>query len=774
MKKFLLSIFIICFCVSAKAQLTGIVPNQAQQGQTGLNTTITGSGIFIQSSSPSGNLYDIYLQQGATTIYLFDWNNQWNYNVTVTDPNTVEVVGLNIPGGAPLGAYDLHVTTGDVLYPWMNQNFYTLPGAFTVSPPDGYVSGTVYNDINANGIQDGGELGLANQSLVINPGGYTVITDVNGDYSYGLFNGSYTVQWAAAPNYNYSVSTPAVLNFTINNNNSSGNDFGLETAITNIAINYSQIGTTAIPVITSDSLFSVAPSNVYLRKATSPYNYIFGTGTTVLDIANIYTLFAVPMTSSLIGSYDLYVVVSGITYKVPAAFTIILFVNGITGNVYFDTNGNGIMDTGELPVTNGQVQLTPGNLMAYSDNTGLYGFATANGNYTVQYVPKYYEVITSVPSYNVTVNNNVVSGNDFGVQVMPGFDSLSLAVSHWFLRCNWNHPIYITVANNGFGPVNGRMFFLKDPTMSYYSATPPADYVSGDTAYWNFSNLLPGHVLNITAVYSTPAAGITCNFHIIAEILDAGNNVTFTNQQDFTSLVSCSNDPNDKQVNPPGEQPAHYTLFSDDLYYTIRFQNTGTDTAFKVVILDTLDSNLDYSTFAFISSTHQVKTELNPANGALKFTFDNIFLPDSNVDEPGSHGEITYRIRTQAGLPAPTVVNNTAYIYFDLNTPVITNTAFNTMVYVIPVGIDEAAHANNAVVIYPNPLDASAVLSFENKSDDTYTLIISDVNGRKVMKQETTSDKISINKAALRSGLYFYQLYKSDHAVNYNGKFVIR
>ncbi|MBK7572907.1 MAG: hypothetical protein IPI10_15305 [Bacteroidetes bacterium] len=38
-------------------------------------------------------------------------------------------------------------------------------------------------------------------------------------------------------------------------------------------------------------------------------------------------------------------------------------------------------------------------------------------------------------------------------------------------------------------------------------------------------------------------------------------------------------------------------------------------------------------------------------DGALQFTFDNILLPDSNVDEPGSHGFVNYRISPKAGLP---------------------------------------------------------------------------------------------------------------------------
>src|SRR5678815_3973762 len=51
----------------------------------------------------------------------------------------------------------------------------------------------------------------------------------------------------------------------------------------------------------------------------------------------------------------------------------------------------------------------------------------------------------------------------------------------------------------------------------------------------------------------------------------------------------------------------------------------------------------------------------------------------SNIDEPNSHGGVVYRIMTDSLLPDPTEITNTAYIYFDYNSPVITNTTLNTI-----------------------------------------------------------------------------------------------
>ncbi|MCB0683880.1 MAG: hypothetical protein KDC32_23685, partial [Saprospiraceae bacterium] len=67
----------------------------------------------------------------------------------------------------------------------------------------------------------------------------------------------------------------------------------------------------------------------------------------------------------------------------------------------------------------------------------------------------------------------------------------------------------------------------------------------------------------------------------------------------FTAIDCQENvgafDPNDKQAFPYGYDSAHYIEAETELEYRIRFQNTGTDTAFNVLILDTLSAQLDLS-----------------------------------------------------------------------------------------------------------------------------------------------------------------------------------
>mgnify|MGYP000753557205 CR=1 FL=1 len=152
-----------------------------------------------------------------------------------------------------------------------------------------------------------------------------------------------------------------------------------------------------------------------------------------------------------------------------------------------------------------------------------------------------------------------------------------------------------------------------------------------------------------------------------------------TYDQDCSEVVaSC--DPNDKTAVPTGYDDQHLIRANETIEYKIRFQNTGTDTAFQVVIVDTLSPLLDARTLETGASSHPYHLEIYPG-GILHFVFRPIALPDSNVNEIASHGYVKFRIGQQPDLADGTVIENTAAIYFDQNNPVFTNTAFHTIGY---------------------------------------------------------------------------------------------
>ncbi|MEX1001189.1 MAG: T9SS type A sorting domain-containing protein [Crocinitomicaceae bacterium] len=141
----------------------------------------------------------------------------------------------------------------------------------------------------------------------------------------------------------------------------------------------------------------------------------------------------------------------------------------------------------------------------------------------------------------------------------------------------------------------------------------------------------------------------------------------------YCGVVTGSYDPNDKTGYPLGVGNDHLIEPNGKMDYVIRFQNTGTDTAFTVVIRDTLNADLDIFSVQSGVASHQYTFKMYGPR-VLEWTFDNILLPDSTTNEPASNGFVTFTVNQLAGLPDSTEINNTADIYFDFNPPIITNT----------------------------------------------------------------------------------------------------
>lgn len=145
--------------------------------------------------------------------------------------------------------------------------------------------------------------------------------------------------------------------------------------------------------------------------------------------------------------------------------------------------------------------------------------------------------------------------------------------------------------------------------------------------------------------------------------------------------IRDSYDPNDISVSPQGHGPKHFIKNNNKLRYTIRFQNTGTDTAYDIYVIDTLPGELNIASLEMLGSSHKYtyKVLSGQKKNVLRFDFKNIFLVDSFANEKKSHGFVSFDLSMIDSLKKGTEIRNFADIYFDFNPPVKTNTAFNTI-----------------------------------------------------------------------------------------------
>lgn len=217
-------------------------------------------------------------------------------------------------------------------------------------------------------------------------------------------------------------------------------------------------------------------------------------------------------------------------------------------------------------------------------------------------------------------------------------------------------------------------------------------------------------------------------------------------------------DPNDKQGFPTGVGAAHYIPKGEEIEYLIRFQNTGTDTAFTVMVMDTISSLFDLGTLRTGASSHPYTYNLL-GQGVAQFVFSNIMLPDSNVNEAASHGFVKFKISPKAGLPDNTQLENEAGIYFDFNDPVITNRTLHTIGenYLEVTGISNL-QPNVHLSVFPNPAVAEATFQLETSRTLEGFIALYDMQGHIVKRVPFTSNTFRVHTSDLPSGHYVFRL----------------
>jgi len=233
-------------------------------------------------------------------------------------------------------------------------------------------------------------------------------------------------------------------------------------------------------------------------------------------------------------------------------------------------------------------------------------------------------------------------------------------------------------------------------------------------------------------------------------------------------------DPNDKTGFPLGVSENHFINRGQDINYLIRFQNTGTDTAFNIVVIDSLPETLDPASIRLLGSSHPFEFELS-GHGVAKFIFPNIMLPDSNVNEALSHGFVKFKIAQHPGLPLGTTIENEAGIYFDFNEPIVTNRSLHTLGedFLIEVSSTETLLKGVEMEVFPNPFEATTNFRFKGIELAEGMLTVFDQQGRPISATPFTGSTCRYDGTGLASGVYFFKVENAGQGVS-SGKLVVK
>lgn len=232
-----------------------------------------------------------------------------------------------------------------------------------------------------------------------------------------------------------------------------------------------------------------------------------------------------------------------------------------------------------------------------------------------------------------------------------------------------------------------------------------------------------------------------------------------------------SYDPNDKKGFPKGYGETSFIYTDTDLDYLIRFQNTGTDTAFNIVIKDILAEEVDLSSIVVGPSSHHYTWKIENER-TIVFTFDDILLPDSTTNNLESQGFIKYKIAQTSGNLEGTQINNEADIYFDFNEPIRTNLTKHTIGnnFVVSDLKGPDALPTQQLRIYPNPTNEGLWLENTFGSDE-FNVKIRSSEGRLIYNTNFSDNINYLPKTALSPGINFLTISTSDGRF-YSGKIV--
>lgn len=436
--------------------------------------------------------------------------------------------------------------------------------------------------------------------------------------------------------------------------------------------------------------------------------------------------------------------------------------NEIKGKLYQDENGDCQWQDTEAPMKQTSV-IAESSIRTYSattDSLGYFSMTVGGGDYQISYSQLgSYRDFCITPMISLAPSNDTVTFNS-GSIILANCPELVVSLgSSFFRRCFDNNYLYIHYQNIGTAAAeNAYIDLYLDPQLAFLSSTPVSADQQNQAYRFELGDLDVNEsgqiVVNFSVNCDAEMGSILCIDAQIYPDTVCLSTETLPSEDQFCLPVVASFDPNDKTAFVD-DKPEYFTILpNQELEYLIRFQNTGNDTAFNIVILDTLDAHLNIASVMPGASSHAYAFELVDGH-VLRFSFRNILLPDSTTNEPASHGFVKFWIRQSATNVSGNRITNSAAIYFDFNNPIITNET-DLLIYT-PVHTKDIDN-QVFVQIFPVPAHDRVHVVFNDTNVGTVLWRMFDSTGTIVSTGKTSElTGFDIPRNNLPSGLYYCQ-----------------
>jgi len=441
-------------------------------------------------------------------------------------------------------------------------------------------------------------------------------------------------------------------------------------------------------------------------------------------------------------------------------------VNYISGNIRFDEDGNGC-DSNDEALEQFAVNVNDGNndLSVLPDDQGDYLMTVNQSNFSVEMLnlPAFLDASPSAHAVSFSNTNALEDQKDFCITANQSIEDLSIELFPLDDAIPGFESDYeLVVENNGTQPVQNAQVTINfdDTKQSFVSASQTPSGTTSNSVTFTINNLsiLGSEVIDFAQLNVQPPdlnSGDILNFTAIVTP-DANDINPDDNTVNFDQIVVNSLDPNDKLVTQGDE----ITIDKTDEYldYKIRFQNVGTANAINVVLTDSISDKLDWTTFQPINSSHDYRLELVNQE-EINFIFENINLPYEAVDELGSNGHVSFKIKPKSDVQIGDVIDNKAYIFFDFNAPIITNTVSTEVVD--NLSTTDFVQVEN-IILSPNPAEERVEIINESNSK-IQNIQLYTINGRLIKTYERFE---TLDVSSIANGMYLIKIKTDSSTIN--------
>jgi len=433
--------------------------------------------------------------------------------------------------------------------------------------------------------------------------------------------------------------------------------------------------------------------------------------------------------------------------------------NTITGSVRFDSQNDGCENDVFQPNIKLSLSDGTGQYASFTSGSNNYNFYTLAGDFTITPAVENSDIFTITPqsaNINFPDSNNNVSTQNFCLTANGGHNDLEIVLTPILAARPGFDAIYkIVYKNKGNQTLEGNLTLTFDEIhMDFINSSSSPLTINPGLLTYNYVSLLPFEsreiliTMNINSPVETNPVNINDVLVFTANIPVASDEIPDDNTFVLNQVVIGSYDPNDITCLQGDRVSSDH--IGKYLHYNINFENTGTADAENIVIKDSINTaQFDIHSLQILNSSHAMNVKIK--GNVIEFIFEGINLRPSSTHPIGGHGNVLFKIKSKADLPAESLVENMADIYFDYNAPIATNEAETTFALLN----NQDFERDHSVKTYPNP--ASDFVKIQSKNT-IKSIQLFDIQGRVLQTTIENKKETTIDLSKQSNGIYFLKI----------------